>query len=1739
MRDALLQDFENLSLERLSRIKRTLQPAESTTAAGKTRLRSKPLGVRSNAARNNSASTKDSETRLDLSRRVIDVSFKTLDGLKNGGNSDGLGKGQKSKKHVYEACAAAIDSLYDIKRIENDKLADYEAGKLHVSFILKLLDLMMALNCESGNPLVWCRFYPEPICDQKTSLIGRLVLSLSNSASVQTSCHMRATALSVLPVVEPRFLDQLLTCVESVISRKVLSPEETVREYGEEILRISLKHPSVCQGAESYQKLLSKFQTIAMESDDESLMQSWRSSDEEIKQTTKRHEQAGSLADELRPDIAKEELNTLLTSNDLMAAVDTPAFNKALFRICEKSLHNAQLENVSSILQSVFLPHLEEIKNSQSCAKLLELFLAYTKNKACEINEAICNNVYDIYSDFVTIFSHFVIGDALLHISNSLLNFGERVRTNGIDDFIRFWELSLHLELEFSSLFAPKSYLITKAERLALGFLGRNEPQDAISVIGRSLQIIFDRKKMSKVVATKPVTIIPDMESVYRLVSIASRALLDDLDLPCAFDNLNGELECVLLEMMLQTLSKTSNERRIELATKILERAKQLLPSREYPIRTLRLGIGFHNATGQIENGMASILEEVSKNHIGRSKFGSDEGLAYTAPIIRALTLYTLAINKSYPEKELFTYLEKAVEGFVTSLNSEFEAMENIESFFVSLNRFSAFLELQGAHELRVKLLKSMITSSPESSTALYHTQLASSYLCLGYTGASVKELRLAKKLEKESGYDEMTQGAIMVLEADCHIANENADLAKQSINELNSFIQTSEHLREPVYNGRNSGESLDHFQRRVILFSQAALSFAKLSNLEGNTDVGAVNSQKVVRLLQGLLKKYSTGNYAGRVSNTWSLVSVLIEALVLAAKTFESMGVVREASYYIQEASKLAESSNCSLRQATILSLEGEINVRMNKLEYAQDVLQKCEGLMEDINFKDVNFLQLVHSLALYLQRQCLYSEENVYYDVSEEVFSELIARAEASDEPMNELTADLKKLKVDTRAAVARRKAAADRKQNVKDATSSTKGLETVHNNLLRSQAYSLGLQDAVDGAIEILESKSRKYLSDETREGVLFSASRARNSFLKAKKLLMMDPVFGVLQDSALSVPSADLSTVKRSTRGTTSTSKSASSSYSEAVTWLIDAREHIVKNKSKIITVCSSIEIAEVSNLLSNITVLLHAVCRAQEVLVSDLSFSFYEVSKGYTSQLNRRALEMKPSSSYDWPQIQDVANNPLPESALNFEEESLNKIPKNWLVVSINVCRDSGNLMISRFEHGRSPFMLSLPLNRHSSRDADENSFSFDDGLHILNEIIKKSNASCHSSRTSKINTKEKRKQWWEERHELDKELESLLHDVEYCWLGGFRGIFDSRVVGDDEFEKFKQSFNNILNNHLPSRRAKQNGKNKPVGSLGGKATKSSPKVDIHPRVFELLLSVGHPDTLSDPGLLEDLIYFILDILQFHGEQNAYDEIDMDQVVVEVEECLQVYHSKDPSGKTYDHTVLVLDKKCQNFPWESIPLLRNKSVTRIASLNMLKDLLTRTKSFEIPSDDFYYILNPGRDLIKTQERFEQPFSEINWWKGKVGEAPTEEEIASTLTSRNAFVYVGHGGGEQYIRSSKIKGLEKCCPTMLLGCSSGALEQAGDYDPWGTPVSYMIAGCPMLVANMWDVTDKDIDKFSMSVFKKWGVFDEDCTGETMAKCVSESRAECTLKYLNGAAPVVYGLPLCLSDRRKNNI
>jgi separase len=74
-------------------------------------------------------------------------------------------------------------------------------------------------------------------------------------------------------------------------------------------------------------------------------------------------------------------------------------------------------------------------------------------------------------------------------------------------------------------------------------------------------------------------------------------------------------------------------------------------------------------------------------------------------------------------------------------------------------------------------------------------------------------------------------------------------------------------------------------------------------------------------------------------------------------------------------------------------------------------------------------------------------------------------------------------------------------------------------------------------------------------------------------------------------------------------------------------------------------------------------------------------------------------------------------------------------------------------------------------------------------------------------------------------------------------------------------------------------------------------------------------------------------------------------------------------------------------------------------------------------------------------------------------------------------------------------------------------------------------------PTVVGNLWEVTDKDIDQFAMRMLEDWGLLKEAVEvdgddavemGPSIATCVAEAREECTLKYLNGAAPVVYGVP-----------
>lgn len=945
-------------------------------------------------------------------------------------------------------------------------------------------------------------------------------------------------------------------------------------------------------------------------------------------------------------------------------------------------------------------------------------------------------------------------------------------------------------------------------------------------------------------------------------------------------------------------------------------------------------------------------------------------------------------------------------------------------------------------------------------------------------------------------------------------------------------------------------------------------------------------------------------------------MTSLLITCQTLAAMAYERLGILREACYYINEASKLSQASECRLRQAAILAFESELNVRSNKVAEATTLLQKCQSLIDSLNLQDLNVLHYAHSAILSLQRQRMFLEENEYYALSDKVFTDL--KEKSATFSIKSITEEISRLslveKPDIRAkaifaptAAKSQPPTASRTRNSRNTTvrpaaassslisrriarsnnsSSTKpnteppslpeqrsspsdiyGVEIVWNSIVRSQVYSLGLQNEIDNAILLLDEQ---YRSAGARDNVLLNIARARNYYLLAKRGLEQDPVLAFLSDSAISIPSIKVTSAIANYEKDTTYPK-------EAIRNLNTAKTLILNSITEMMAVCTVVEIVAVSDLLNNITVLISAVSTVSEStngnseLLPFPNLVLHELSRGLTLSSDRAVVKLR-SNDFSWPthtytQVQssdslstaDLGKLDLSNMLSLYKKKFIDFLPEKWAAVSISVCAETGSLILSRFEKSKEPFLLNLPLNRHNCRDANEEVFSFEHGLMQLREIIELSNATASSKRTSTIKTKEERQEWWKERYSLDQRLQELLRDAEYSWVGGFLGIFNSVRPFSHLMANFSRQFVNILRTHLPSRNWVMGGGRRRGAALKRGAKKTATKaaegqegletteIQIDPKIFELFVGLGDPESLEDPGILEDLAYFVLDTLQFHGERNAYDEIEMDQLLVDIEELLKNYHGQVSSmseteieENTVEHIVLVLDKKSQAFPWESIPSLRRKSVTRVPSFTILENLLRQTQgnmtlSVNRDNNNCHYVLNPGKDLPRTQERFQHIFEGATGWTGLTAKPPTEQEVSRMLEKGDFFVYMGHGGGQQYIRSAKIKSLDRCCATLLLGCSSGALEEAGDYEPWGTPVSYLVAGCPMLVANMWDVTDKDIDKFSSGMLERWGAFPPSNpamnTTMSIGEAIRSSRDECNLKFLNGAAPIVFGLPLSL--------
>ena len=206
---------------------------------------------------------------------------------------------------------------------------------------------------------------------------------------------------------------------------------------------------------------------------------------------------------------------------------------------------------------------------------------------------------------------------------------------------------------------------------------------------------------------------------------------------------------------------------------------------------------------------------------------------------------------------------------------------------------------------------------------------------------------------------------------------------------------------------------------------------------------------------------------------------------------------------------------------------------------------------------------------------------------------------------------------------------------------------------------------------------------------------------------------------------------------------------------------------------------------------------------------------------------------------------------------------------------------------------------------------------------------------------------------------------------------------------------------------------------------------------------------------------------------------------------------------------------------------------------------------------------WYAIDPERNLATTRSTmvaFLEPYIAKWQWPGYVAEMPPENMIKSLHEQHDLFIYCGHGAGEKMCETHKMRQWHHLPAAYLWGCSSGRLTTLGVHDPHGAALNYLLGGAPYVVGNMWDVTDKDIDKLSKECMRR--CFEDNdsddvkdkgqenlperldsgnTTGEIIgngggsgsggAMIVTEalvhSRGICKMKYAVGCAPVVYGL------------
>lgn len=517
-------------------------------------------------------------------------------------------------------------------------------------------------------------------------------------------------------------------------------------------------------------------------------------------------------------------------------------------------------------------------------------------------------------------------------------------------------------------------------------------------------------------------------------------------------------------------------------------------------------------------------------------------------------------------------------------------------------------------------------------------------------------------------------------------------------------------------------------------------------------------------------------------------------------------------------------------------------------------------------------------------------------------------------------------------------------------------------------------------------------------------------------------------------------------------------------------------------------------------------------------------------------------------SFDDERIDFSQRIELFQSILN---DSASLLEDNWTVSSVAIC-PTGEIVVSSIRKGvmRDGHNFTKTSNVCiMQRCQKQNAHS--DLLIPLDKIIDRSQRQLHGmteeAQTAQYNEESVRRKWWSERHKIDDDLCALLEFAETEYFGS--DLIKAALIstldnletqqnespGDDDSSECSDA------GPAPARLASRFEQVEIEES-----DKASLKKLTVPVLKERLKSLGVASTVFQKMRKSELI----DLLA--------SELEKDTIMDDVQETLARKSPFEHGSSEEPCTILILDEHLQRFPLESMDMFAGKAVTRIPSLPFLFATLMERETLSVDPDRISYVLDPESNLSETASNLGPALNNLassrGWeWNGVIGEMPTQEFMTQTLQrDHGMFLYCGHGGGEKFFSRSQVEaimtsrndGIRGCRqPVVLMGCSSGKLQSVNCpkenltsqvhsiyYEPEGIALSYLIAGAPCVVGNLWDVTDRDIDRYCLTLIEDF----VNGQGDSLAKCVAGARRACKLRYIVGSAPICYGVPLKCSSR-----